>query len=358
VFLIAPLLISRKPGNSEPAPGYVIILAVKVSRLGEFGLIDLLAKMITAAKVDRLAPGRPLIGIGDDAAAWQADASIELATVDTMVQGVHFSPETTPWRDLGWKSLAINLSDIAAMGGVPQYALVALALPEDTAVADVKALYEGLIELAGQSGTAITGGNISRAPQVSVTVTVIGKSPDKKLLRRDTASPGETIAVTGHTGSAAAGLAMLTRKLALKPETSEYLKKAFLRPAPRLAEGRILVQNGIKTAIDTSDGLLADLRHICEASRVSARLDIDCLPVHPAVKSSFGKKARELALSGGEDYELLFTGSAAAFNRIKKELNCPVTAIGQVTAGAPGKIDLFDAHGRAVKASRAGWRHF
>jgi thiamine-monophosphate kinase len=331
---------------------------VKVSRLGEFGLIDLLAKMIAAAKVDRLAPGRPLIGIGDDAAAWQADDSIELATVDTMVQGVHFSTETTPWRDLGWKSLAINLSDIAAMGGLPQYALVALALPEDTAVADVKALYEGMIELAGQSGTAITGGNISRAPQVSVTVTVIGKSPDKNLLRRDTASHGETIAVTGHTGSAAAGLAMLTQKLQFKPENAAYLRKAFLQPTPRLAEGRILVQNGVKTAIDTSDGLLADLRHICEASQVSARLDVDSLPVHPAVQECFREKARELALSGGEDYELLFTGSAAAINRVKKEVNCPVTAIGKITAGEPGKIDLFDAGGRAVKINRTGWRHF
>ncbi len=331
---------------------------MKVSKLGEFGLIDLLDKMITTAKVDRLAPGQPLIGIGDDAAAWQAGASIELATVDTMVQDVHFSLDTTTWRELGWKSLAINLSDIAAMGGLPQYALVALALPEDTAVADVQALYEGIIELAKQSGTAIAGGNISRAPLVSVTVTVIGRSPDKKVLRRATARPGETIAVTGYTGSAAAGLEMLMRKLEFKPENAAYLRKAFLQPTPRLAEGRILVQNGVKTAIDTSDGLLADLCHICEASGVSARLDTDCLPVHPAVQECFGEKARELALSGGEDYELLFTGSAAAINRVKKEVNCPVTAIGKITAGEPGKIDLFDAGGRAVKINRTGWRHF
>jgi thiamine-monophosphate kinase len=331
---------------------------VKVTRLGEFGLIDLLAKMIADAGVDRLAPGRPLIGIGDDAAAWHSDASIELATVDTMVQDVHFSLDTTTWRELGWKSLAINLSDIAAMGGVPEYALVALALPEDTNVADVTALYEGLIELARQSGTAIAGGNISRAPQVSITITVIGRSLNKNILRRDAARPGETIAVTGHAGSAAAGLEMLTRKLKFQPEITEYLKNAFLRPVPRLAEGQILVKNGLKTAIDTSDGLLADLRHICEASKVSARIDVDRLPVHPAVRDSFGKKARGLALSGGEDYELLFTGSAAAVNRARAEIKCPVTAIGEVIAGAPGKIDLTDARGRAVKINKAGWQHF
>src|SRR3972149_3183985 len=113
---------------------------VKVSRLGEFGLIDLLAKMIAGAGVDRLAPGRPIIGIGDDAAAWPCDGPIELATVDAMVQDVHFSLNSTTWPELGGKSLAINLSDIAAMGGVPEYVLVALALPENTPVANVKAL--------------------------------------------------------------------------------------------------------------------------------------------------------------------------------------------------------------------------
>jgi thiamine-monophosphate kinase len=275
-----------------------------------------------------------------------------------MVQDVHFSLDTITWQELGWKSLAINLSDIAAMGGRPQYALVSLALPQDTAVADVRALYEGMIELAKQTGTAITGGNVSRAPQVSVTVTVIGRSPDKKLLRRSGARPGDTIALTGHPGSAAAGLEILTQKLKLKPKTAKYLKNAFLRPVPRLDEGQILVKNGVKTAIDTSDGLLADLRHICEASQVGARVDIDRLPVHPAVRDHFGKKARELALSGGEDYELLFTGSAAAIARVKKKLKCPVTAIGEITAGAPGEIDLRDARGRAVKTGRTGWRHF
>lgn len=331
---------------------------MKVSRLGEFGLIDLLAKMIAAAKVDRLAPDRPIIGIGDDTAAWRSDGSIELATVDTMVQDVHFSMDTTPWPDLGWKSLAINLSDIAAMGGTPEYALIALALPEETKVADVSELYEGMIELARQSRTAIVGGNISRAPLVSVTITVIGKSLNQDILRRATARPGDTIAVTGHPGSAAAGLEMLTNKLKFKPEVTEYLKSAFLHPVPRLAEGQLLVKHGIKTAIDISDGLLSDLRHICEASKVSARIDVERLPVHPLVKGSFGEKARGLALSGGEDYELLFTGNDAAIHRAGAEIKCAVTAIGEITAGEPGKIELLDASGKVVKITKTGWQHF
>lgn len=331
---------------------------MKVSKLGEFGLIDLLAKMISAAKVDRLAPDRPLIGIGDDAAAWRPDASIELATVDTLVQDVHFTLDTISWQELGWKSLAINLSDIAAMGGTPEYALVALALPEDTAVADVTALYEGMIKLAKESRTAIVGGNISRAPQISVTIAVIGRSLDNDILRRSTARPGDVIAVTGYPGSAAAGMEMLTQKLKLKPEAAQYLKSAFVHTVPRLAEGQLLVKCGVKTAIDISDGLLSDLRHICEASKVSARILAERLPVHPLMKGSFGDSAPGLALSGGEDYELLFTGSAAAVNKAKSEIKCPVTAIGEITAGEPGKIELIDAQGKTVKTGKTGWQHF
>jgi thiamine-monophosphate kinase len=331
---------------------------MKVSEIGEFGLIDLLAKMIADAGVDRLRPDQPIIGIGDDAAAWRGNASIQLATVDTMVQDVHFSLETTTWKELGWKSLAINLSDIAAMGGIPQYALVALALPEDTPVEAVTRLYEGMIELAQQSIVAIVGGNISRSPVISITITVLGSSLDNKILRRATASPGDIIAVTGYPGSAAAGREMLTKKLKFKPEATTYLRDAFLHPIPRIAEGQLLVKHGITTAIDISDGLLADLRHICKASQVSARVDIDRLPIHEILKANFGERALELALSGGEDYELLFTGSVEAIDRVKAEIPCPVTSIGKITAGEPGKINLFDAKGNPVIIDKTGWAHF
>ncbi|MFH1648069.1 MAG: thiamine-phosphate kinase, partial [Chloroflexota bacterium] len=236
---------------------------MKVRELGEFGLIDLLARKVAGSPGQSPAPDRLIIGIGDDTAAWQSDAAIELATVDSLVENVHFSLETATWRELGWKSLAINLSDIAAMGGVPGYALVALNLPEDTEVEDVAALYDGLLDLANRTSTAIAGGNISGSPVVSITVTVIGSSRGGKLLRRSTARPGDVIAVTGQLGTAAAGLEMLTKKLTFEPEVTEYLRDAFLQPVPRLDEGRVLVENGITTAIDISDGLAADLRHIC-----------------------------------------------------------------------------------------------
>ena len=331
---------------------------MKVSELGEFGLIDLLAKMVRDKGVDRLGPGLPVIGIGDDAAAWRGDASIQLATVDTMVQDVHFTTETITWPELGWKSLAINLSDIAAMGGLPAYALVALALPAETPVDAVTHIYDGLIDCARQFKLALVGGNISRAPQISITITVLGSSPENKILRRDKAKPGDAIAVTGFLGSAGGGREMLMKKLKLKPKATKYLRGAFLKPVPRVAAGRALVERGIAAAIDVSDGLLADLRHICEASRVGARIDISRLPIHEALHDSFGEKAVELALAGGEDYELLFTGGVKKIDLLKSDLSCPVTVIGEITAGELGRIDLISADGKPVKPKKSGWSHF
>ena len=329
---------------------------MKVSELGEFGLIDLLAKMIAGAGINEADPDL-IIGIGDDTAAWRCKDSMQLATVDTMVQDIHFTLETIPWQELGWKSLAINLSDVAAMGGIPRYALVALALPDNTDVEDITGLYKGMIDISKKYKIAIAGGNISRAPQVSVTVTVLGSSTNKTLLKRSTAKPGDKIAVTGYTGSAAAGLEMLTKKLKFKPDVTACFREAFLHPQPRIVEAQVLVKNGITTAIDTSDGLLSDLRHICEASKVKAIVNTGSLPIHNNVKASFSKKALEMALGGGEDYELLFTGKPGTVEKVRDEIKYPVTIIGEIIEGPP-EISLLDTKGNPVKIGKTGWVHF
>ncbi len=331
---------------------------MKVSELGEFGLIDLLARMVSDSQGNQPAPHQIIADIGDDAAAWRSEASTQLATVDSLVQDVHFTLSTTSWKELGWKSLAINLSDIAAMGGVPEYALAALAIPADTEVEDVAAVYEGMIEMAKQFQVAIIGGNVCRSPAVSITITVLGSSLNNKILRRSTAMPGDNIAVTGYAGSAKAGLEMLTKGLQFSPEATTYLRDAFLHPMPRITEGQLLIKQGVATAIDISDGLLADLRHICQSSQVSARVEVDRVPVHPAVRENYGDRARELALGGGENYELLFTGNAAVINKVKEEAPCPVTIIGEITAGEPGEVSLFDTDGNPVKIRETGWEHF
>ncbi len=336
---------------------------MKVSKLGEFGLVDLLSKMVNSSRDDSALSWRQLkIGIGDDTAVWNREAAIQLATVDSLVQDVHFHLDTTPWEDLGWKALAVNLSDIAAMGGLPRYALVALTLPPDTEVEDVTSLYRGMIELAKQSGVAIIGGDTDGAQTLSVSVTVLGSmNKTKTVLTRSTAQPGEQVAVTGYLGAAAAGFEMLDKKLKFDPESAASLKQAFLRPSPRLVEGGLLIENGIKTAIDISDGLVSDLTQICRASNVAARIDIDRIPIHPTVKTYFGERAIELALSGGEDYELLFTGNADAIARVKKAAACPITVIGEITtikADSKERVALVDSEGNSVRRGKSGWEHF
>jgi len=325
---------------------------MKVSELGEFGLIDLLAEMAGGGQDEQL-----LIGIGDDAAAWQGDASIQLATVDSFVQDVHFPSGIAPWNELGWKALAANLSDIAAMGGAPRYALVSLALPDNTEVDDVTALYTGMLELAREYGVAIIGGDIVSAPLVVITITVLGNSQKKHILTRSAAEPGELVAVTGELGAAAAGLEMLTKKLQFDPQATACLDRAFLHPYPRIAEGQLLVEQGVKTAIDISDGLISDLNQICKSSQVSARVEIDRVPIEPMVKAQFSERAVELALSGGEDYELLFTARAEVIDRVKRTASCPITVIGEIVAGKEG-VTLVDSQGNPFNLGKTGWEHF
>ena len=331
---------------------------MKVSELGEFGLIDLLAKLVADSQGKRVASRRIISDIGDDTAAWHAADSVQLATVDAMVQDVHFTLDTITWEELGWKSLAINLSDIAAMGGVPEFALIALGLPGDTGVENIKKIYEGILELANRHDVAVVGGNMCSSPVISITITVTGSSPDGKLLRRSMAKPGDIIAMTGYAGSAAAGLAMLKEKLQFGAETATYLRTAFTRPQPRIVEGQLLLKHGVTTAIDISDGLLADLRHICEASEVGALVNVDKVPVHAGIQSKFGERARELTLTGGEDYELLFTADRKIIDKVKEEATTPVTIIGEITEEEVGKIRAVDTEGNAIKINRAGWEHF
>jgi thiamine-monophosphate kinase len=332
---------------------------MKVAEMGEFALIELLRQTLTpsaaAAGQDRL-----ILGIGDDAAAWRGDASIQMATVDCLVQDVHFTTADATWPEIGEKAIAVNLSDIAAMGGLPQYALVALTLPGDMAAEDVVALYRGMLRQTERFGVTIIGGNISRAPLVSITVTVIGHSgsPERPILTRSAASIGDAIAVTGYPGTAAAGLAILKEKPRLPPETSDLLRRAFLTPSPRITEGRLLVNLGVRTAIDISDGLLADLGHICQASRVGACLHLSHLPIHEEIIAAFGPRALDFALWGGEDYELLFTGPPSLLARARKESDYPITIIGEVTGAAAGEIILLDEKGHVVTPRQKGWDHF
>ena len=344
-----------------PRYGRAIILAMKVSELGEFGLIDLLAKIAHRSR-DKQTPAwqQLIIGIGDDAAAWHSNATAQLVTVDSFIQDVHFSLAVSSWEEVGWKALAINLSDIAAMGGVPRYAVVSLALPETTEVEDITVLYQGMIELAEQTGVVIVGGDTSSAAQLMINITVLGNVQDEKenILTRSGARAGDKIAVTGYLGAASAGWEILRKKPRIKAKAIATLKEAFLHPFPRIAEGQLLLKQGIRTAIDISDGLCSDLGHICRASRLGACIEVDRIPVHPEVRANFSNKALELALSGGEDYELLFTGRAEVVNRVRGLTPCPITIIGEMTTDKRGQVTLIDSRGNPFEISKGGWEHF
>jgi thiamine-monophosphate kinase len=337
----------------------VIIPPMQLSELGEFGLIDLIRDSVTRDKNPEHASWqRVLVGIGDDAAAWQSDNHIQLATTDTLVQDIHFDLDVIKWEELGWKALAVNLSDIAAMGGIPKYALLSLALPGELKAEDISKFTNSMVHLAGEFGVAIVGGNVAIAPNVVITMTVIGCSKDKTILKRSTALPGEQIAVTGYLGLSAAGLEMLKGKNIPDPEISNILRRAHLQPIPKVKEGQILLEQGVKTAIDISDGLIADLDHICESSKVNARIKIEQVPVHPLVKANFPNH-QELALCGGEDYELLFTADEATIAQTNQALTCPMSVIGDITEEKLAtRVTVVDSKGNIIPYKKGGWEHF
>ena len=340
---------------------------MKVSELGEFGLISLLTEMVTRDRRDRTGPGdsaslnegfRLLVDVGDDTAAWLCGQGTELCTTDTAVEGVHFTRVTTPWYDLGWKIMAANVSDIAAMGGLPLYALITLGLPPDAEVEDLELLYRGMLDLGGKYGVSIVGGDIVRSPVVFVTVGLTGVCEGEPMLR-STARPGDQVAATGYVGSSAGGLEIMLKGLPIQGEEAEYLKSSHRRPEPCIPQGRILAQNGVRTAMDISDGLADDLAKLCQASGVAARLDTQRIPVHPMLKEVFPQEHMNMALGGGEDYQLLFTAPREVMERALPLLPQPAVVVGEIIAGRAGEVTVVDsATGEQLGISRGGWDHF
>ncbi len=335
--------------------------AMKLSQIGEFGLIERLNKqIITDTNKHWKSSQELLFGIGDDAAVWKPQNPFQIVTTDALVEGVHFSLKTSTWKELGWKSVAVNLSDIAAMGGIPMYALVSLGLPKDILVENVQSFYEGILAVTKKFEVVIIGGDTVGSPLVVVSVTLIGhaSNDEGKVLTRSAAKTGDKVAVTGYLGASAAGLAMLNRGLKFPVKAAAELRRAHLQPNPRIFEGQKLVANGVKAGMDISDGLVGDLTHICEMSHVGAVINIDQVPVSPTANKYFEEKSFGFALGGGEDYELLFTAPARVVQRAKKSMDCPITVIGEITSEHPGKVVLVDRSGAIINLKKRGWDAF
>jgi len=304
-----------------------------VAELGEFALIE---RLVASLPSEVIAGPRLLHGAGDDAAVWKpAPGKVSVITTDTLVDGVHFRLDWTDWASLGHKMLAVNLSDIAAMGADPFLATVTLGLTSSERVVDLEALYAGMVGLATRHRLLIAGGDIVRSPKaLTLAVAVVGEAEPDRLLLRSGATDGNLIGVSGTLGASAAGLALLSgpgeRRRAA---TAGLLLGAHLRPMPRIELGGLLVRSGATSAMDLSDGLLGDLPKILAASGVSAEILEHRVPILPAIRALFPDRFREFALRGGEDYELLFTIPPERWEPLTlaaKEIGSTVTAIGRV----------------------------
>jgi thiamine-monophosphate kinase len=327
---------------------------VKLSDLGEFGLIERLARIVGTPRDEDL-----IVGIGDDAAVWRVGAEFLIATTDTMVEDVHFRPGQAPWADVGWKAMAVNISDIAAMGGTPLFALVTLALPQGMPVDSVEIMYAGLAECAREYGITVAGGDVVRAPQTSITVALIGRAEQRDgeplLLRRDAARAGDVIAVTGTLGDSAAGL----RRLQEGAGGDDPLARRHLWPRPHLSPASMALKIGVTCAIDVSDGLLQDIGHICERSGVGATIRAQDVPLSDELKSAYPDDALRLACTGGEDYELVLVADREILDAIAPAMGlAQITVIGEIVDDVDQRVRLLDDAGHEVSFDRTGWDAF
>lgn len=332
-----------------------------VRDIGEFGLI---ARLQEALPDSVRVSERIDFGIGDDAAIWTpASGTSAVITTDTLVEKVHFRLDWTDWRSLGHKMLAVNLSDIAAMGASPVLATVTLALTGDERVSDLESLYRGAADLAAPHGLAIAGGDIVRTDgPIVLSVAMVGET--RYALRRSGARPGDRIVVSGTLGASAAGLRLLQDPaLRARATTADLLVGAHLRPNPRVALGQVFAAHAVSAAMDVSDGLLGDLPKILLASGVGGRLDASRLPVLPAVRALFADDWESLALRGGEDYELLATIPADAVEVLveaAKGVGATVTDIGEVVSRGEDEplLVVLDANGDSFEAAAGAFDHF
>jgi thiamine-monophosphate kinase len=323
---------------------------LRVTDLGEFGIIARLRAMLETDHKELAC------GIGDDTAVFRSrTGGLWAYTADAVVEGVHFDLAYTSWHSLGYKSLAVNISDLAAMGGcMPSFALVVLGLTAEMEVEAVEKIYHGLTDCGEEFGCAVVGGDIVRSPRdMFISVSLVGSIPGDRFLTRGAAIPGQAVLVTGTLGDSYLGL----RWLQDGGEASHECARRHLYPRPRVREGGKALQSGVAAAIDVSDGLLRDLGHICEESGVGAEVFLDEVPISGAAAAAareLGEDARGAALFGGEDYELIITADPGKVPGLRAGAGFSV--IGRTTKGEG--VQVLDASGLRVDMQRAGYEHF
>lgn len=346
---------------------------MKLSELGEDAFLRELEARVGSD------PDRVPIGIGDDAAALTVpEGERVLLTTDALVEGVHFTRRSLPPRFLGRKLVAVNASDVAAMGGSLLGVLLSLAVPADTDAAGLWHVVEGASERAKELGMSLVGGNLSRSPgPIVADATVVGATVRGRALRRSGARPGDALYVSGKIGASVTGLALLDKGAALSPSgglivpealrggpvsLAEAAIRAHIDPEPRTVLGRTLNERGLATAaIDLSDGLAVDLSRLCRASGVGARVEEASLPLAPSLlgwERRFGRDPLVRGIAGGEDYELLFAvRDEEALDPLRETSEVPLTRIG-VLIDDPGVVEIAGRDGTSSPLRPSGWDHF
>ncbi len=324
---------------------------MKLERIGERELIAAIRKEFSPAG------GKVRLGIGDDAAVLKPGPLPLILTKDLLVEDVDFIRAIHPAYAIGRKSLNVNLSDIAAMGGVPKYALLGLAFPPDLPSDWIREFLAGFGSAARRSGVDLIGGDISRAQTIMISVTVLGEG--KNPIGRSGAKPGHRIFVSGCLGDAKLGFILTMKGFSPgRDNRADPVLRAFLDPEPRITLGRELARRKIPSSmIDISDGLSVDLMHLCQESGTGAEIELEKLPLSPGMRKFGGKKAVEYALHGGEDFELLFTappGKQALVEDLNKRFK--ITVIGRMTAKKG--IYAIDSSGRKKPLEIKGYEHF
>lgn len=333
---------------------------MKLAELGEFGLIHRMAPRFLQNTQ------KGVLGIGDDCAVIPQNKNESLlVTTDLLIEDVHFMRSKISARDLGYKSLAVNLSDIAAMGGTPVAAFLSIALPEDISVAWWDDFFSGIHDLSQRSATPLLGGDTTGSKdRIAVNVTVLGKANPKQIKYRSTAKIGDILCVTGVLGDSGGGLTILLNNLDDKSDKDiQHLVKAHHLPTPHLREGKWLAaQNAVHAMLDVSDGIDSDISRILEESGVGARVDLEDIPVSTALDlmaAKFGWNAKEIAATGGEDYCLLCTIDPVAFPALSFEYAAcferPLYKIGVITDGKDLK---YRQKKKDIDLSSHGWNHF
>ncbi|MBC7186222.1 MAG: thiamine-phosphate kinase [Calditrichaeota bacterium] len=334
---------------------------MRIAEIGEFGLIARLKAVCGTPPAD------VVVGIDDDAAAFRHTSDeLLVVTTDALVEGVHFRWEYfTPYQ-LGWRSMAANMSDIAAMAAEPRYAVVAVALPAAISVEEVEELYQGMVDLAARSGASVIGGDTTRSPGgLFLSITVCGSVPAHLLARRDGARAGDGLYVTGYLGQAHAGLLALSSAGQLPKQRFPSAVGRHLQPLPRVQEALFLRDRvHLTSMIDVSDGLASEVHHLCRLGGVGAVLDEAAIPLSQEAReiaASLGQEARDYALSGGEDFELLFTAADTEVQAVKRsfeaEFGLLLTRVGEIVPAEQGVLHR-QKDGQLRPLTMSGWNHF